>query len=92
MPATEDIPQEARKLLHIYEPAWIDKARQMVKNLDNDPDAYFKPAELVQYVLKRKPLFPAGQGFKYTDTGYILLGMIIDCMPAGSRDESHSSL
>ena len=63
---------------HIYEPAWIDKARQMVKNLDNDPDAYFKPVELVQFVLKRKPLFPAGQGFKYTDTGYILLGMIIE--------------
>lgn len=64
---------------HIYDPLWIGAARKMVKSLDTDPDYYFKPAELVKFILKRKPLFPAGQAFKYTDTGYILLGMIIEC-------------
>jgi D-alanyl-D-alanine carboxypeptidase len=63
---------------HIYDPQWIGEAQQMVRSLDTDPDYYFKPAELVKFILKRKPLFPAGQGFKYTDTGYILLGMIIE--------------
>lgn len=63
---------------HIYDPAWIRSARQLVRSLDADPDAYYKPAELVKYILNREPLFPAGQGFKYTDTGYILLGLIIE--------------
>ena len=63
---------------HIYDAKWIAEAQQMVRSLDVDPDRYFKPAELVAFILKRKPLFPSGQGFKYTDTGYILLGLIIE--------------
>src|SRR5262245_1632375 len=63
---------------HVYDPKWNGEVRQMVKSLDTDPDRYFKPVELVKFILKRKPLFPAGQGFKYTDTGYILLGLIIE--------------
>ena len=63
---------------HVYDQEWIKEARQMVSKLDTSPDAYFKPQELVKYVLNRKPLFAAGQSFKYTDTGYILLGMIIE--------------
>ncbi len=63
---------------HIYDAKWIAAARQMVRSLDTDPDYYFKPDELVGYILNRKPLFPAGQRFKYTDTGYILLGLIIE--------------
>ena len=35
-------------------------------------------AELIGYVLNKKPLFPAGQGYTYTDTNYILAGMIIE--------------
>ena len=34
--------------------------------------------ELIAYVLKKKPLFPAGQGYNYSDTNYILVGMIIE--------------
>ncbi len=63
---------------HIYDPEWIREAQQMVKSLDTDPDRYFKPVELVHFIVKREPLFPAGQGFKYTDTGYILLGLIVE--------------
>ena len=35
-------------------------------------------AELIAYVLNKKPLFPAGQGYNYADTNYILAGMIIE--------------
>jgi D-alanyl-D-alanine carboxypeptidase len=63
---------------HIYDPEWVGEARQVAKSLDTAPDEYFKPVELVKFILKREPLFPAGQGFKYTDTGYILLGLIIE--------------
>jgi len=36
------------------------------------------PTELVQFVLDREPLFPAGEGFHYSDTNYILVGLIIE--------------
>ena len=35
-------------------------------------------SELIGYVLNKKPLFPAGQGYTYTDTNYILVGMIVE--------------
>jgi D-alanyl-D-alanine carboxypeptidase len=34
--------------------------------------------ELIAYVLNRRPLFPAGTGFNYADTNYILIGMVIE--------------
>ena len=38
----------------------------------------WRPAELVAYVLDKEPLFPAGNGWSYADTNYILVGMIIE--------------
>ena len=35
-------------------------------------------AELIGYMLNKKPLFPAGQGYSYADTNYILVGMIVE--------------
>ena len=63
---------------HVYDPAWIAAVHKMVERLDTEPDYYFKPVDLVGYILNRKPLFAPGQGFKYTDTGYILLGLIAE--------------
>ena len=54
------------------------KVRQVIVAPGSDPDFFFKPAELVGFILKRKPLFAPGEGYAYTDTGYILLGMIIE--------------
>ena len=44
--------------------------------LKKDPDRVWKPEELIAYVLDSKPLFPAGKGWSYADTNYILVGMI----------------
>lgn len=38
----------------------------------------FSPEELVEYVLDLPPLFDSDRGWRYTDTGYILLGLIIE--------------
>ncbi|MGW8247113.1 MAG: serine hydrolase domain-containing protein [Acidiferrobacterales bacterium] len=38
----------------------------------------FPPKRLVEYLLDKHALFPAGQGWAYSDTGYILVGMIIE--------------
>lgn len=46
--------------------------------LQKSPDKVWAPEELIAYILDRKPLFAAGQGWSYADTNYILVGMIIE--------------
>ncbi len=49
-----------------------------------DPDHFLRPPELVAFALDQEPLFPAGRGFNYTDTGYILLGMALEAASGSS--------
>jgi D-alanyl-D-alanine carboxypeptidase len=37
-----------------------------------------EPREFVRFALDQKPLFRAGEGFHYSETGYILAGMVIE--------------
>lgn len=39
---------------------------------------YLLPRELIGFTLDDEPLFPPGRGWAYTDTGYVLLGLIIE--------------
>jgi D-alanyl-D-alanine carboxypeptidase len=43
-------------------------------------ESSFAPDELVAFVLAQPALFPAGAGWAYTDTGYILLGLAIEAV------------
>jgi D-alanyl-D-alanine carboxypeptidase len=52
--------------------------KEFASALQKSPDKVWAPEELVAYILDRKPLFPAGQGWSYADTNYILVGMIIE--------------
>lgn len=38
----------------------------------------FPPQRLVKFILDKHALFPAGQGWAYSDTGYILAGLVIE--------------
>jgi D-alanyl-D-alanine carboxypeptidase len=51
---------------------------QFTKDLTANPDKVWKPAELVAYLLDEKAPFEAGHGWDYSDTNYIVLGMIIE--------------
>lgn len=51
---------------------------QFTKDLTANPEKTWKPAELVAYLLDEKPPFAAGKGWDYSDTNYIVLGMIIE--------------
>lgn len=42
------------------------------------PDKVWRPEELVAYVLDSKAPFAAGHGWEYSDTNYIVLGMIVE--------------
>jgi len=52
--------------------------KKFIAEMKKDVDRLWKPEELVAYVLDAKPLFPAGQGFSYADTNYIIAGMIFE--------------
>ena len=43
-----------------------------------DPDKTFTPEERVSYIFDTAPPFLAGQGWQYSDTNYIVLGMIVE--------------
>ena len=51
---------------------------QFLKDLTAAPDKVWKPEDLLHYVLDEKASFAAGEGWEYSDTNYILLGMIIE--------------
>ncbi|TFL16646.1 serine hydrolase domain-containing protein [Jannaschia formosa] len=43
-----------------------------------DGSAAFTPEEAIAFVLDTDPLFPAGEAWAYSDTGYLLLGLVIE--------------
>lgn len=51
---------------------------QFTKDLRANPDKVWKPEELISYILDTAPPFAAGKGWDYSDTNYIVLGMIIE--------------
>src|SRR5690349_13969021 len=52
--------------------------KDFIAEMRKDPDRIWKPAELIAYIFDAKPLFPAGQGWSYADTNYIIAGMIFE--------------
>lgn len=58
---------------HVELPAF----QQLFLSLGPDDPAP-EPADLIALILDAAPLFPAGQGWSYSDTGYLLAGLVID--------------
>jgi D-alanyl-D-alanine carboxypeptidase len=53
--------------------------------LRRGPSRDWHPVELVDHVAAHAaPRFPPGEGFEYSDTGYVVLGILLNCSP-GSR-------
>jgi D-alanyl-D-alanine carboxypeptidase len=48
------------------------------EDLSREPGKVWKPEDLLRYIWDEKASFPAGEGWEYSDTNYILLGMIIE--------------
>lgn len=51
---------------------------QFTKDLTSNPEKVWKPQELLAYLLDEKAPFEAGKSWDYSDTNYIVLGMIIE--------------
>jgi len=54
----------------------------------NDPFRPFPPEKLLEYTYGEAPYFPAGRGYEYSNTNFLLLAMIMDQV----LDESHAKL
>lgn len=54
------------------------------RDLTEQPERSWKPEELIAYVLDDTASFAAGEGWEYSDTNYILLGMIIEKVTGSS--------
>lgn len=59
---------------HVY----IDEFASKASRQWPDQDLPFSPDSLVHFVLDKQPLFDAGEGWEYTDTGFILVGLVIE--------------
>lgn len=51
---------------------------KFLKDLNANPDKIWKPEELISYLFDSKANFEAGKDWDYSDTNYIVLGMIIE--------------
>jgi D-alanyl-D-alanine carboxypeptidase len=57
---------------HVYSDAFAAAITSL------EPDRFFTPAELIGFILDAKPLFPVGEGYSYSDTNYILAGLVLE--------------
>lgn len=65
---------------HVHQGAFqAEMARRMTSGA-----AAMSPEEAIAFVFDAEPLFPAGSGWSYSDTGYLLLGLVIEA--ASDRD------
>ncbi|MCB0916812.1 MAG: beta-lactamase family protein, partial [Actinobacteria bacterium] len=52
--------------------------RKLNKSLDEDPDRVWEPRELLRMGISRPPYFPPGEGWAYSNTNTVLLGLIAE--------------
>jgi D-alanyl-D-alanine carboxypeptidase len=60
---------------HVESPAFGELVRDRIAV---DPRHAAEPRVLVNFILDQPPLFPVGKGYKYTDTGYIVLQLALE--------------
>jgi len=63
---------------HIHDPAFAAVMQARIE--DEGPSAAMAPEAVVRFVLDTAPLFPAGAGYHYSDTNYILAGLAVEAV------------
>ncbi|MBW2631608.1 MAG: beta-lactamase family protein [Deltaproteobacteria bacterium] len=59
---------------HVHLDSFANEASRKWRENDNP----FPPESLIWFILDLPPLFEVGTGWAYTDTGYILIGLVIE--------------
>ena len=52
--------------------------REFMRKLVSDPTKYWTPQELAGYAFDKKPSFPAGTKYSYSDMNYIIAGLVFE--------------
>lgn len=60
---------------HVGNPAFLQASFALSAR---DPDRALDPEACIAFILGRPALFAPGTGFAYTDTGYLLVGLVIE--------------
>ena len=58
-------------------PEYYDQ-REFLEALPADFERTWKPEELIAFVLDDEPHFPAGEGWSYADTNFLIAGLILE--------------
>jgi len=90
LPNGEDI--TIYQLLHHTSglPRYVFK-EDLWKAFAETPGRAWIPEELIAFILDDQPVHPAGEGWSYSDTGYLLLGMVIEKITGNSYYEELQS-
>lgn len=59
---------------HVYQKKFADEVSSRWREEENP----FTPEDLITFILDLPQLFKPGKGWSYTDTGYILIGLVIE--------------
>lgn len=71
--------QHTSGLPDYFEGETVDGSPNVIENIFFDTARFWEPVETIQFSKdKMKPHFPPGSGYLYSDTEYVLLGMIIE--------------
>lgn len=66
---------------------------RFIQYIIENPQTRWTPAMMMdkyfEYRLNRKPAFPPGEGWEYTDTNYLLLGLIIEAVTGTALHEQY---
>lgn len=54
------------------------EALELNQAQDADPGRAYRPEELLAMAFRRPPLYPPGQGYNYSNTNLVLLGLVIE--------------
>jgi D-alanyl-D-alanine carboxypeptidase len=57
--------------------------------LRGDPSFAYEPEDLVRLGVSAGPAFPPGERYAYSNTGYILLGMIVESLTGATLDRAY---
>lgn len=69
------------------------EALELNQAQDADPGRVYRPEELLAMAFARPPLYAPGQGFNYSNTNLVLLGLVIEQLTGRSASEEfHSRL
>lgn len=64
----------------------------LLSQLDDNPDREWDNSELIAIALKHKPYFKPGQGWYYSNTNYVLLGLIAEHVTGKPMERLYSEI